>query len=58
MKNVSKLEIRLGKKVPDPIRFGSNEIWTSVMAETKQPYSEDVPNLWQENTALCVKNPY
>jgi hypothetical protein len=62
MKNVPKLDILLGKKVPDPIGFGSNEIWTVAMAETKyterpviyslKPKSDDLPNFWQENTGF------
>jgi hypothetical protein len=67
MKSVPKLDILLGKKVPDPIGFRSNEIWTGVIAEAKKiqkvlqfiPYNTNlmIYNFWQENTVqlLCVK---
>ncbi len=66
MKSVPKLDILIGKKVPDRIGFGSNEIWTGVIAEAKKiqkvlqfiPYNTNlmIYNFWQENTAfMCEK---
>jgi hypothetical protein len=56
----------LAKKVPDPIGFGSNEIWTGVIAEAKKiqkvlqfiPYNSNLmiyPTSGKKIQLLCEK---